>query len=142
MKWSWRGGALLPAALGDPTTTTDYLLCVYDGSGASQPRLALAAPHDGICRGIPCWSGASSKFKYKDLLLTPDGLHDGSLTASSASSAKLGGKGGNLFAKVTAPPAFPWTFPLTVQLVNSTGACWDSTFTTGIQINGVLKANN
>ncbi len=142
MLWSWRGGTVLPGDLGDPTGTTDYLLCIYDNSGASQPRLALAAPHDGLCRGIPCWSGASPKFRYKDQLLSPDGLRDGSIDASSSSAEKFTGKGGHLFANVTSPPPFPFTFPMTVQLVNSTGFCWDSTFSTGVQTTTILKAQS
>src|SRR5262249_31966953 len=72
----WRGS--MPTAktdFGSPTTTTDYALCVYDQRGGGPTlRLAATAPAGGVCAGRPCWSEASSGFRYVDRYLTPDGL--------------------------------------------------------------------
>lgn len=125
--WNYHGGATSVAALGDPVTTTGYLFCVYDSSGAPQPRVALAAPNDGMCKGKPCWKGVSA-FSYSDLLMTPDGLRKVTLRAGSSSSLLFQGKGAHLFEHATMPPLLPLTLPVRMQVANSIGTCWDSLF--------------
>ena len=139
LSWSWRGGPVMTGDLGDPLNTTDYLLCLYDSTIVPQPRLALAAPHDGTCGLLPCWSGVSGKFRYRDRLVSPDGISDGSFAVSSE---KIKAKGGHVFSNVTAPPPLPLAFPLTVQLVTSDGFCWDSVFSSGTQTPTIVKAKS
>jgi len=75
LNWRWsKGQATDLNEFGDPPTTTSYLLCVYDGSGASQPLLSFAAPRGQTCDGAPCWKAKTSAFGYRDGSLTPDSI--------------------------------------------------------------------
>ena len=50
-QWKWNtGDATTFAEYGDPTTSTTYVICIYDGSGNPQPLLAASAPADGTCK--------------------------------------------------------------------------------------------
>jgi len=50
----WRKGSVTTKSdFGDPTTTADYALCLYDASGV---RLSLAAPAADTCGKKPCWT--------------------------------------------------------------------------------------
>ena len=127
LAWHWtKGAATTPAELGDPTSATSYLLCVYDASGTAQPRAALAAPVGGQCAGIPCWRATRPGFLYKDRLATPDGVTRMRLAAGEVDgTAKLvvEGRGAAL-----ATPVLPLTAPVLVQLVDTdTGVCWEAT---------------
>lgn len=42
LDWSWKKGALTLSALGDPTSATDYALCVYDAGGRVTATTARA----------------------------------------------------------------------------------------------------
>lgn len=109
------------ADFGSPLTTTDYLICVYDGTGV---RLEAVAPGGGTCSGRPCWKGRSTGYQYRDKELTPDGLFNIRLRAGDAGFAQVGvlAKGPNLGL-----PAPPFTTPVTVQLIRSDGdACWSA----------------
>ncbi len=142
LSWTYHGGATPVAALGNPVTTTGYLFCVYDSSGAPQPRIALAAPNDGMCRGKPCWKGVSS-FNYLDLLMTPDGLRQVMLRAGSSSHLVFKGKGAHLFEHASTPPFLPLTLPVRMQVANSIGTCWDSVFSSaGTNDAGAFKGKS
>lgn len=128
LDWRWnQGPATTLAEFGLPTTTDAYLLCVYDGSAAPQPLLALAAPPDDDCFGVPCWDAANSGFVYKDRLRTPDGVQLVRLRAGAedgTAAIAVTGRGASL-----ALPALPLTTPVVVQLANvATGACWQATY--------------
>jgi uncharacterized delta-60 repeat protein len=79
--WEWRKGNTIPAAaLGDPVTTTDYALCVYEESGPTQ-LTKLDAPAGGLCgsSAAPCWKAlgnppGSKGYRYHDGLRASDGL--------------------------------------------------------------------
>jgi len=74
--WQWTKGArTLKAAFGNPTTTTDYALCLYDERGGT-PSLALMAraPAGGTCGRKPCWKTTRKGFTYTNRQGTPDGL--------------------------------------------------------------------
>lgn len=128
LEWRWnQGPATTLGAFGMPTTTDAYLLCVYDGSAAPQPLLALAAPPDDDCIGVPCWDASNSAFVYKDRQHTPDGLQLVRLRAGAedgTAAIAVNGRGVNL-----ALPELPLTMPIVVQLANVvTGACWQATY--------------
>ena len=125
LRWKWTSSAATPkAAFGNPLTSSDYALCVYDDSGL---KLGAAAPAGGTCAGRNCWSETTSGFKYKDRELTPDGLAQIVLRAGDAGRAKIGvkGRGANLHV-----PVFPLAPPVTVQLVRTDdgSACWEARF--------------
>ena len=112
---------------GSPTTTTGYVLCLYDQSGL---KMTAKAPADRMCGSKPCWKAGTSGFKYKDKTGIPDGLTGLKLKAGAAGKAKIGvkGKGANLPV-----PMLPLTTPLRVQLKRAdTGGCWDATYSSAI----------
>jgi hypothetical protein len=138
--WQWklsRATALPP--FGDPTTTTEYSLCVYSTTGGV-PSLILHAnvPPGGTCYGFPCWSELSHPglnwFRYADVLSRGrDGIARISLRANHAPSFKLRlqveGVGPNL--PVPTPNGDHLVAEDTeviVQLINSDGACWQGRY--------------
>jgi cysteine-rich repeat protein len=129
LQFTWgKGEPTALADFGDPTASASYALCVYDGSGNSQPILDRAAPAGGICKnGVLCWQAKTTSYKYKDGLLLPDGikqivLKEGLLDGKARIQFKAAGP--NLL-----PPALPLTLPVTVQVKNTdTGVCWEAVF--------------
>jgi hypothetical protein len=122
--WKWNKGAATKADFGNPLATTSYSLCVYDGN--STLIMSTSAPADGTCAGKPCWTTTKKGFKYSDPELTPAGTKQLTLKEGAPDKAKLGlkGRGSNL-----ALPALPiHTLPVTVQLLNTNGTCWTTTF--------------
>lgn len=157
--YTWlRGEDTLSAALGDPAALNDpfnpsssYALCLYD-SPAGGARLLLAAhtPLVGKCRNRlhyrvssgpfgshgplwgPCWKqtskpSAPARLTYSDRYRNPDGLASITLKAGASEKSELRVKGAG--PNLSAVPALPWTPPVVVQVVNSDGECWDTTFT-------------
>lgn len=124
LKFQWKGGPVLITDLADPTQTTRYELCIYDSTG---PRLALDV-NPGAGWTASGQVSSPSGYKYKDNLLTQDGIKKILLKASSITKGKLdlGAKGVN-----TPDTALPFLLPVTAQLYNSTtGKCWEASFTT------------
>lgn len=123
-KWT-KGEIVTMTDLGDPTVSTGYQVCVYDGS----PKLlaSMSLPAGGSCKGgKPCWKTISGGFQYRDDELTPDGLQQARVKeglAEGKSSLQFKGKG-ELLPLVTLPLAVP----VTVQVSNSEGTCWTASF--------------
>ena len=131
MQWKWRYGAeTLAAEFGDPTTTSDYALCLYDKAGGSvRDVMELHALAGKTCKTGPCWrAGSGGSLIYKD----PDGRHGPVRSvllvpgADGAASIKL---------KAAGPAMMPAPMPLALdpsvrlQLVNAeSGACWEAIF--------------
>ena len=122
--WKWSKGMATKAEFGDPLATTSYSLCVYDGV----PKLIMStsAPADGTCAGKPCWTTTRKGFKYSDPDLTPAGTKQLVLKEGTPDRAKLGLKGKGINLMLPARPI--QTLPVTVQLLNSNGTCWTTTF--------------
>ncbi len=116
-----KGEQTLLADLGDPTSTTDYELCVYQPAGLLLGRSAPAGSK---------WSVINPGYRYKDKRRVPDGVQVAKVKTGDAGKAKVifKGKGSNL-----AMPALGVTLPLTAQLHNSDGVCWSATFSTAIK---------
>ena len=132
-RWS-KGAATSLGDLGDPTASTDYRLCLYDGSGAPTPLLGATATAGGK------WSASSSGYRYKDSDRSPDGVLKAKLKAGDAGQAKvlLKAKGQNLDM-----PVLGLTAPVTVQLRNANGGCWGATFSTpSSNAAGIFKAKS
>jgi hypothetical protein len=127
LQWKWLKGAATTAGdLGDPTTTTDYTLCVYDAAGLS---LRMAVPHGGSCAGKDCWAAKPGSFGYKDKVAAADGVQQLQLKAGvPAGRAKIQLKGRG--AALGLPPSLALTPPLTVQLQAANGTCWGATYGT------------
>ncbi|MFM7736635.1 MAG: hypothetical protein ACKPBU_11735 [Alphaproteobacteria bacterium] len=123
--WKWTAGdATSPDDLGDPTTSTAWRLCVYDGS--SSLVAAVRLPAGGTCsKGAPCWKAVSGGFAYRDGELTPDGVQQARIKSGTdgRSSLQVSGKGALL-----PPVGLPLALPVTVQASNSDVGCWAAAF--------------
>ena len=125
-KLSWKlrsGGTVLPADLGDPTSSADYTLCVY---GNSALLFAATMPHGGLWRakGSP-----PSGYQYADPLALHDGVTGARVASGTAgrTKAQVAGKGANL--PVVSLPLAANQLPVTVQMRNSvTLGCWSGTY--------------
>ncbi len=143
LAWTWAGGqATTPADFGDPVTTDDYTLCVFDQT-ATAPRLLIrsAAPAASTCPygayGEPCWRAlgtppGNTGFGYRSSgLLLPDGLARVMLTPGAVGKAKtvVKGRGANL----DMPSPLDVTVPVRVQLQAENGQCWEASYTSAQQ---------
>jgi hypothetical protein len=106
--WS-KGPAFEGIDLGNPLESggTDYFVCVYDEANALAQQYSVARAGNS-CDGKPCWSNAGSippgdlghkGYKYKDALLTADGIAGMSLKPGAAGKSRAGVKGKNNVAK-------------------------------------------
>jgi len=135
MSWSWSSGEPMEGPeLGNPVVgTTEYALCIYDGV-AGVPTLVknLQIPSSSTLWSVKSGDG----FQYLDRDMANDGVLQLRLKADPSlagrSKVKLKARGANFD-----PPGPPLNFPLQyfeqnpsliVNLVNSLGTCWTSTF--------------
>jgi endo-1,4-beta-D-glucanase Y len=132
LQWKWsHGGVTTPADLGDPTTTTRYDLCLYDGTGSL--ITSAAAPAGGTCGTRPCWTAKSSGFRYTRKDGAPNGLSDLDVRAGAAGKARILVKAKGEPLALPALPIAP--LPLTVQLENAVGTCWSATYEANVRRN-------
>jgi cysteine-rich repeat protein len=124
-KWKWlKGNRTTVAEYGTPLLGTDYQLCLYDSSGL---RMAVAYPAGGTCGTKACWKALRVKgFKYKDSELTPDGGAQLMLKEGAIGKAQIQatGRGPNL----AMPALTTLTQPITVQIQNTNGLCWEAIY--------------
>jgi hypothetical protein len=123
LSWKWTSsGVVMPGDFGSPTTTTNYVLCLYDQTGR---KLSGLAPADGTCGTKPCWKTTRTGFKYVDKDGTPDGI-----TRELLKSGTAAGKG-KIRVKDIVVPTLPLTTPVRVQLrQDSSNTCWEATYST------------
>ncbi len=124
LQWKWlKGAATTMGEFGSPTTTTGYQLCVYDGVSAVLYDATI--PAAGSCGTHACWKEKPTGFNYKDGELSPDGVQQLLLRAGIDGKAKI-----ILKAQGTPldDPAFALTQPITVQLRNDEGVCWEAEY--------------
>ncbi len=131
LQWKWSKGAVTAKAeFGDPTATTHYQLCIYDSTDLI---LSAPIPAGGMCGTKPCWKAKPKGFDYKNKAATPKGvtqvkLQEG-LTAGKA-QIQVKGKGDLLD-----DPVIPISQPVTVQIFNGNGVCWEATYSAPAQKN-------
>ena len=134
--WQWsRGDTTNPSDFGDPLTNTAFALCVYDGSGGTQPIASAISTAQGPCpKGVLCWTALSNSptIRYFDGAKSVNGLQQILLRSGSTGRARVSVKAGG--PKLTLP-ATPLTAPVTVQLQSSDGACFTSTYQNDIKTN-------
>jgi hypothetical protein len=121
LQWQWTGTAAGIGDFGDPRATTQYALCIYDGTELE----ASFAVEPGAL-----WRGSSSGFEYRDQAGLQQGITSVKLQSSPGvgpAKVQLKANGPNLDGWLPTPPmARP-----TVQLVASdTRTCWSGTGTT------------
>ena len=137
-KLSWKfgkGTTTTMSDLGDPVTTTDYRLCLYEGEAL---LLGADIPGGGSCSGKPCWKmlgrAPGKGFKYKNKDARPDGIRDILLKTGQdgKASVKVKGRGSRLDL-----PALPITqdSAIIVQLSNDVGTCWSDRYSAPAKVN-------
>ncbi len=136
LSWRWLDGAIPLADFGDPTSTTDYALCIYD-STAGVPALVFAAQVEGggDCARMPCWSrvGAPTRgYRLSDASGMQYGMERlllrGGRLGSDTLQAGAGGDNLELPLPVSIDKFFAQQDDVIVQLVNNVNKCWQSTF--------------
>jgi hypothetical protein len=137
LMWKWLKGEDTPlAAFGNPVTTDDYTLCIYDQSGGTPTVLFSAdVPAGGTCGTKPCWVASGTKgYKFANKTGNADGVTGVTLTAGVAGKAKIQfkAKGVNLSSILPAPPV---PLPLLVQLQAENGSCFEAQYS----VTGVAK---
>ena len=131
--WKWAKGPLTPKSdFGLPASTTDYELCIYDGTDSL--LVSARAPKGDTCRTNElrdCWKENSKGYRYVDRDLTPDGLQQVQLKSGTTGKAQIivKGRGNNLHA----PALSVMNLPVRVQVVNGGGACWEATYSSTFQ---------
>lgn len=124
LTWKFIGGmtATTQMDFGDPSMTTGYRLCIYDGSGLRGQALLPASP---------LWTAISTVgYKYNDTTGAASGITKGILKSGAPGKGKiiLKGRGANL------PDPLDTTAmvgAVTVQFVNNqSGACWQHSYAT------------
>jgi hypothetical protein len=111
------------AELSDPTTTSDYRMCLYVNGALMSQAIVLPS---GVCDGEPCWEARPTGFNYGDKSGLRGGVTSIRVRASDEdrASAKLKGAGSHLY-QVT----LPFTAPVVAELHNAeTGACFTITY--------------
>lgn len=130
IKFKWtKGEAVDQDDFGDPDTTTNYALCVYDS------ELAVVSPAPTIdVRPNAAWlSKSPNGWQYKDKVGAYAGVEKVTLKPGASEKSKLsvggGGMGLPLPAAVGVDRFFAQDPNVTVQLVNENEKCWTATFT-------------
>lgn len=121
LTWTWKRGAAAPAELGDPTTTTEVALCVWDAGGRA---LATSSRPGSTWQSL-----GSAGFRLRDPAGGAGGVIQARLKPGSGTSASLvvKAKGARLPAA-----ALPLAAPVTVQLVTGDGStCWEGVYAAG-----------
>ena len=141
LAWKWGKGAATTAGdLGNPTTTTRYDLCLYDG--ASTLIASAAAPAGGLCAGRPCWRATGNGYRFTQKELLPNGVASIDLKSGTAGKARITLKGKGIPLELPTLPIAP--LPVTVQLTNGVGVCWSASYQTDVRTNDdeSFKANS
>ena len=125
LTWSWKRGAQTDLSdFGNPAIgTTVYDLCVYK---ASTLAMDVSVPPQTFWKA----TGVSG-FRYSDRTLANNGTQTLTLKAGATGKAKASYKGKG--ATLPLPSLDQGlTMPVTVQLRNDAGECWEATYSTAI----------
>lgn len=132
LTWAWKNGTVDAGLFGTPHLEggTEYALCVYSGSALA---FSATVPAGLTCGGgQSCWDLRSDRASYSRADATPDGISSISIRAGRPGKDKVQWKGKYSALAVPDPmtPGFLFdpALPLTVQAINSAGACHGATF--------------
>jgi hypothetical protein len=131
VSWRWLGPrGIAGLRFGDPRRTTGYALCVWDSIAGEPSQLASLLVHSGAK-----WRAAAVRggFRYQSSEGSPDGVKRLRLAERRPrrDRIRVSAKGLHL-PRVRAAQVSHMTAmqpAVTVQLINSDGSCWESTFT-------------
>lgn len=132
LRWQWKNGeATNILDFGDPATTSEIALCIFDVSTDPPSRLFQAVvPPAGSCLEPPCWNSDGEKVSYKDTVGNADGITAISMRTGDDGQAMISvaGKGAGLAASAFGLPHAALPSMLRAQLQVSSGACFDTQF--------------
>jgi hypothetical protein len=136
--WRWVRGEATPLAdFGSPFDTTRYAFCLYDASGAPQPRLVARAPAGDTCGPTPCWLPiGATRIDYNNHPRAPDGLSYVRLGSGTEGKATIVVKANG---EKLALPALPLAAPVVAQLQAEGGPCWSATYDAFVVQNDATK---
>jgi hypothetical protein len=130
--WQWlKGSPTSRSEFGSPDVATDYALCIYEAGPPRRLALSAHVPGGRRCgasRPKPCWKATRTGFHYKDSTGASHGVRSLLLQEGiEAGKARIvvTGKG----APLGVPSLATLVPPLTVQLANTDGRCWEATYT-------------
>jgi hypothetical protein len=64
--WKWVKGPVTPKAdYGDPLTSDEFALCIYD---VGLLLTSASAPAGGVCSGKPCWTDKPTNLTYRNCI--------------------------------------------------------------------------
>jgi cysteine-rich repeat protein len=137
-RWRWKRGAATDVAeFGDPVTSTNYQLCVYDQDKLLTGSTAPAGGTCSVTHPKPCWRRRGHRaFRYRDpwQSILPGGIYRMTLRAGREGDAEIRlVASGGLFefpsnGGLGLPDLAAIQQPLRIQLQNSTGLCFESVF--------------
>jgi predicted acyl esterase len=123
IQWKAKGAGTAVADFGDPRITTGYALCVYDGGGTLLST--AAAPSGRTCGAKPCWSRTERGFSYRDKDGSPSGVAGLTLAVRGPTDTRIAVDGRGVDLQT---PGVPVALPVTVELLNAEGTCWQSSY--------------
>jgi hypothetical protein len=132
--WKWTKGTVSADDLGDPLGTTGYALCLY-GDAGMLARAAVPAGSGCGSSGETCWRARRGGFRFSDAAASSDGVRKVILKAGATGKARVKLRGDSLLTL----PAIPLPQPLTVELRNGRGTCWQSVFSAPAKRNAAGK---
>jgi cysteine-rich repeat protein len=122
LRWRWGAGEKVPpGAVGDPTRTTTYDICMFGPDGDLMFR--ATAPAAASCDGRPCWTRRRSAFRYRDPNGTRNGLSSLRAAAGAHPAFAFTARGAALEL-----PQLPLALPVVVELQADHALCWSGVF--------------
>ena len=126
LTWNWwRGSATQKQEFGNPLSTTNFNLCVYD-ERAGTPQLVMSehVAAGAICGTRACWKETATSFKYADSKRQNGPISSLLLKAGTDGKAKITMKGKGTQLGMPVLPLHEQN-TVTVQLSNG-AACWEA----------------
>ena len=139
--WKWNGGAVSLSQLGDPSGGTAYAFCLYD-TVALAPVLKFEIDMMGAttCGSRGCWTPLTRGVQYRDSVAAT-GIGKFVIKTTTAGAGrfmlKAGGVHFTMPALATSAQLFAQDDAVTLQLVNTEGACWTARFSSPATSNTV-----
>ena len=130
LTWKWARG-VQTLDFGDPTSTTDYAVCLYDGSGGSD---SLIMTH--LLPAGSGWTASPTGFRYADRTAAQSGIRSVKLKrgVDGRASIHVTGKGAGLPMTTLPLQQDP---EVRVQFVSSDSGCWESHYSTNTVNDGI-----
>ncbi len=126
LSWKIREGDdwQLPGEFGDPTSHTDYQLCVFSGLSFTSAVAHARIPGGAECDAGGCWRSGPRSVRFQDRRGRFGGITSIRLRADSNGLRSLDVRAGGAALGAPQPPV---ALPFIAQLAAPDGACW-STF--------------